>query len=95
MTKRLYKSDTNKVFAGVIGGLGEYYDVDPTLLRLAFIVIAIFTHLFPAVIGYIIAVLIVPNKPVVHHMHHSEKHEHKEHKHEDKKEEPVDTPKSE
>ena len=58
--KKLYKSDTNKVFAGVIGGIGEYFDIDPTILRLSYILIAIFTGVIPAIIGYIIACLVVP-----------------------------------
>jgi phage shock protein C len=86
MTKRLYKSSENKVVAGVIGGLGEYYDIDPTILRLGFIVLAIFTNLIPAVIGYIVAMLIVPKKPEIHHIHHTVKHEHK---HEEKKEDVI------
>ncbi len=65
MTKRLYKSDTDKVFAGVIGGIGEYFDLDPTILRLAYILLAVMTALVPAIIGYIIASLVVPKKP--HH----------------------------
>lgn len=60
--KRLYKSDTNKVFTGVIGGVGEYFDLDPTLLRLAYLLLAILTAFVPALIGYIIAALIVPKK---------------------------------
>jgi len=60
--KKLYKSDTNKVFAGVIGGVGEYFNIDPTLLRLAYILIAILTAMFPAIIGYIIAVMVVPKR---------------------------------
>jgi phage shock protein C len=71
--KRLYKSDTDKVFAGVIGGLGEYFDVDPTILRLLYILIAVVTGLIPAVLGYIIAALVVPNKLPIIHMEHSEK----------------------
>ena len=61
--KKLYKSSDNKIISGVIGGLGEYYDVDPTILRLAYIIIAMTTACLPAVVGYIIAVLIVPKKP--------------------------------
>ncbi|MCC7160181.1 PspC domain-containing protein [Candidatus Nomurabacteria bacterium] len=64
MTKRLYKSNTNKVISGVIGGVGEYFDIDPTLLRLAYILIAIVTAVFPAMVGYFIACLVVPNKPI-------------------------------
>lgn len=64
MTKRLYKSNTNKIFAGVIGGIGEYFDIDPTLLRLAYILVAILTAVFPAVLGYLVACIIVPQKPL-------------------------------
>jgi len=70
MQKRLYKSDTNKVIAGVIGGIGEYFDIDPTLLRLAYILIAVLTAVFPAVVGYLVACLIMPSKP---HGHTTEK----------------------
>ena len=64
--KKLYKSNTNKVFAGVIGGIGEYFDIDPTILRLSYVLISILTGLFPALIGYIIAVTIVPKKSRIH-----------------------------
>ncbi len=63
MKKTLYKSDTNKVFFGVIGGIGEYYDTDPTVLRLAYILLAILTAFFPALVGYLIAAIIVPRRP--------------------------------
>lgn len=36
-TKRLYKSTSNKKVAGVCGGLGNYFEVDPTILRVAFL----------------------------------------------------------
>lgn len=83
--KILYKSQNNRILTGVLGGLGEYYNVDPTILRLAFIIIVLMSGIFPGVIAYIIAALIVPTKPVITHMHHTEKHEPKP---EDKKEEP-------
>ena len=60
--KRLYKSDTNKVIAGVIGGVGEYFEMDPTLLRLAYLLLAVLTAFVPATIGYLIAVMIVPKR---------------------------------
>lgn len=60
--KKLYKSGGNKILAGVFGGLGEYFDVDPTVLRLigSFLIIA--TGLFPGIIFYLAAVIIVPKK---------------------------------
>lgn len=73
--KKIYKSDTNKIFSGVIGGIGEYLDIDPTILRLVYILVAIMTGVFPAIIGYIVASLIVPKKPHTPHTEHSEKTE--------------------
>lgn len=61
--KKLYKSDTNKSCSGVIGGIGEYYDIDPVLLRLIFVLIVMVTGVFPGIIAYIIAMFIVPKKP--------------------------------
>lgn len=60
--KHLYRSDTNKVLAGVLGGLGEYFDVDPVVLRLAFVFLLLATAIVPGVIAYIAAVFIVPRK---------------------------------
>ncbi len=78
--KKLYKSDSDRVFAGVIGGLGEYFDIDPVILRLGFLIIVIVTGVFPAIIAYIIGALIVPKKPIVHHVHHTEHTPHSESK---------------
>lgn len=60
--KKLYKSSNNKVFCGVIGGIGEYFEVDPVLLRLLWLLIVIFTGFFPGLVAYVIACLIVPKK---------------------------------
>ena len=61
--KRLYRSTTDKKIAGVCGGLGEYLAVDPTVLRLLAAIITIATGIFPGIIGYIIAWVIVPEAP--------------------------------
>lgn len=62
--KRLYRSRENKVFAGVCGGLGDYANVDPVLIRLVWVLIVIFTGFFPGILAYILAIFIVPLKPV-------------------------------
>lgn len=59
--KKLYKSKNNKVFCGVIGGLGEYFDIDPVLLRILWLVIVVITGFFPGIIAYIVACLVVPH----------------------------------
>lgn len=60
--KRLYKSKTNKVLCGVVGGVGEYYEIDPVLLRVVYIIATAFTGVVPGVIAYIIACMVVPQK---------------------------------
>jgi len=60
--KKLHRSDDNKVLAGVVGGLGEYFDVDPVLLRLIFVILALFTGIIPGLIVYTLAILIIPTK---------------------------------
>ena len=64
MNKKLYKSK-NKVVAGVIAGIAEHFNVDPTLLRLAYLVLTVLTGIAPCVIIYIVAIIIVPNHPEV------------------------------
>jgi phage shock protein C len=62
--KRLYRSQTNRVFAGVIGGLGEFLNIDPVVLRLIWVLIVVFTAVIPGILAYLIVVMIVPNRPV-------------------------------
>ena len=61
--KKLYRSNKDRMWAGLLGGLGEYFDSDPTLLRLAYLFITIFTGFFPGLIFYILAAIIVPKNP--------------------------------
>lgn len=60
MDKRLYKSNTNKTIAGVCGGIGEYFNIDPTLIRLVWVVFGLAGG--SGVLAYIIAALIIPNR---------------------------------
>ncbi|MBP3447620.1 MAG: PspC domain-containing protein [Clostridia bacterium] len=60
MKKRLYKSATDKKLCGVCAGIAEYFELDPTVIRLAWVV---FTLLGGAgVIGYIIAAIVMPQQ---------------------------------
>lgn len=63
--KKLYRSEENKVIAGVMGGLGEYFDVDPVLFRVIYLLLTIFTAAIPGVLAYILMILIVPKQRVV------------------------------
>ena len=61
MEKRLYKSNKNKVLCGVCSGIAEYFNVDPTLVRLGWIVFCALGG--SGLLAYIIAAVIIPNDP--------------------------------
>ena len=58
--KRLYRS-SNRIMAGVCGGIAEYFDIDPTLIRVAYVVLSLFSAAFPGVLLYIILMILIPN----------------------------------
>lgn len=60
--KKLTRSRTQKMLGGVMGGLGEYFDVDPTIFRLLYALLTLATGVFPGVILYIAALFIVPEE---------------------------------
>lgn len=60
--KKLYRSSKEKMLSGVLGGLAEYFNVDPTLVRLLFVVLMLITGLFPLIIFYIVAAVIIPDE---------------------------------
>ena len=59
--KNLYKSSTDKKIAGVCGGIAEYFNIDSTLVRLAWVVFCLLGG--SGVLAYIIAALIMPDRP--------------------------------
>ena len=63
--KRLTRSNTNKVFSGVFGGLGEYFGIDAVILRIVYIIIA-FNNIFLALVAYGIAAAIIPADDVIY-----------------------------
>lgn len=60
MKKKLYRNTDEKLVAGVLSGLADYFDQDVTLLRLVFIVLLFLTGLMPGVLLYVIAMVIIP-----------------------------------
>lgn len=60
MKKRLYRSDTERMLAGVCGGIAEYFDVDPTIIRLAWVLFCLMGG--SGVLAYIICAIIIPKK---------------------------------
>ena len=61
MTKKLYRSTTDKKIAGVCGGIAAYFNVDSTLIRLAFVLFVVFGG--SGLLIYIIAALVMPEEP--------------------------------
>ena len=57
MNKKLYRSNTNKMICGVCGGIGEYFDIDPTIIRLVWAVLACSGT---GTVVYLIAAIIIP-----------------------------------
>ena len=62
MDKRLYRSNEHRMIAGVCGGLGEYFDIDPTIVRL--IVVAASLAAGGGLVAYILAWIIIPERRV-------------------------------
>ncbi|HUU36875.1 MAG TPA: PspC domain-containing protein [Candidatus Desulfaltia sp.] len=60
MEKKLFRSQTRKMLGGVCGGLGYYFDIDVTLIRLIFVAITLVTAIIPMMIFYLIAWIIIP-----------------------------------
>jgi phage shock protein C len=58
--KKLYRS-SNRIMAGVCGGIAEYFDIDPTLIRVAYVILSLFSAAFPGVLLYIILMILIPN----------------------------------
>ena len=60
--KKLYRSRTEKMIGGVCGGIAEYFDVDPTIVRVIWVLVCL--AIGSGVLIYIIAYLIIPEKPL-------------------------------
>jgi len=63
MPNRLYRSRTNSMIAGVCGGLGEYFNVDPTIMRLVAVLLIFADGI--GLIAYIIAWIVIPRNPEI------------------------------
>ncbi|WP_163536484.1 PspC domain-containing protein [Gracilibacillus sp. YIM 98692] len=64
MSKTLYRSDKNRMVAGVIGGIAEITNMDATILRLIYVAACIFTAGAPLVLLYIVAAIIIPKRGI-------------------------------
>jgi len=61
MEKKLYKSSNDKMISGVCAGIAQYFNVDPTLVRIGAVVLG-FASFFTLILGYIVCAMIMPEK---------------------------------
>jgi phage shock protein C len=60
--KPLRRSRTNRVIAGVVGGLAEYIGIDPVLARVIYVLVSVFSAAFPGVLVYLILWVVIPEE---------------------------------
>ncbi len=64
-TRQLTRSTTDVRFAGVCGGIAEYLEIDPTLVRLAFVVLTLWLGIVPGCVAYLLMMVLLPEGPAV------------------------------
>ena len=62
--RKLYLSKTDRQIFGICGGIGETYDLDPTLVRLALVFLCLATGIIPLGVTYFVAWIVIPEKPL-------------------------------
>ena len=62
--KRLYRSQEDRMIAGICGGMGEVYEIDPTLIRLGIVFLGLATGIVPIVVAYALGAIIIPLGPI-------------------------------
>ncbi len=60
MAKKLFRSEENKMIGGVCAGFGDYFDIDTTLVRLMFVALGLITVMFPMLVFYVVAWIVIP-----------------------------------
>jgi phage shock protein C len=60
--KRLYRTQHDRKFTGVCGGLGKYFNIDPTVVRIVALLLIIPTAFFTVPIAYLVATILIPNE---------------------------------
>jgi phage shock protein C len=61
--KRLTRPRANRTIAGVCAGMGPYLDLDVSLVRLTWVLVVIFSGIFPGILVYVLAWIIIPEEP--------------------------------
>ena len=58
---KLTKSSHDRMIAGVCGGIANYFDLDPTLVRVGYVLVSVFSAAFPGLLVYIILAIVMPD----------------------------------
>lgn len=59
-TRPLHRSTKNSMIAGVLGGLAEHFDLDPTMVRVVYVLVSIVSAAFPGILVYLAMWMIIP-----------------------------------
>ncbi|MGI6589292.1 MAG: PspC domain-containing protein [Candidatus Iainarchaeum sp.] len=62
VSKKLYRNKNNQIISGVLAGIADYLNYDPTIIRLVFILLTLVTGILPGILLYILAVILIPKK---------------------------------
>ncbi|MEM6642686.1 MAG: PspC domain-containing protein [Bacteroidota bacterium] len=62
MAKKLYRSSIDRMLGGVCAGLAEHFDLDPTLVRIGYVVLSVLSAAFPGLLVYIILWILIPSR---------------------------------
>jgi phage shock protein C len=65
LARPLRRSVANRWIAGVCGGIAEYFDLDPTLVRVVYVLLSIFSAAFPGTLVYIILWIVIPEREYI------------------------------
>lgn len=65
MEKKLTRSTKDKMIAGVCGGLANYFNIDPTIVRVGWAILTLATNIFPGIVAYIVMLIVVPEESTV------------------------------
>ena len=60
----IFRSKTNRVFKGCLGGFGEYAGIDPVIIRIIYCFYSIVVGVIPGLVGYLILILCIPEQPL-------------------------------
>lgn len=61
--KKIYRSKSQRMISGVCGGIAHYFNIDPTIVRLVWVLVSIFSTVIPGLIIYLICVIVIPDEP--------------------------------